>query len=118
VIQVTHAHTHTHTNTHKSPLNAKVKLLTAEILYLTVHYKNNGDDENKRTINLSNVPRKHKIKELQKTAILGTARILQKVLTYTYKILNMESYIPCCINSYYRIAATLYTLETRFVSSI
>ena len=29
---------------------------------------------------LSNVPEKHEIKELQKTAILGTAHILQKVL--------------------------------------
>jgi hypothetical protein len=29
---------------------------------------------------LSSIPGKHKIKELQKTAILGTAHILQKVL--------------------------------------
>jgi len=29
---------------------------------------------------LSNIPEKYKIKELQKTVILGTARILQKVL--------------------------------------
>ena len=29
---------------------------------------------------LSNVPGKHEIKELQKTAILGTAHILRKVL--------------------------------------
>jgi hypothetical protein len=29
---------------------------------------------------LSNVPGKHEVKELQKTAILGTAHILQKVL--------------------------------------
>jgi hypothetical protein len=30
---------------------------------------------------LSNVPGKHEIKELQKTAILGTAHIIRKVLT-------------------------------------
>jgi hypothetical protein len=30
---------------------------------------------------LSNIPGKHKIKELQKTATLGTAHVLQKVLT-------------------------------------
>jgi hypothetical protein len=30
---------------------------------------------------LSNIPRKDEIKELQKTAILGTAHILRKVLT-------------------------------------
>jgi len=29
---------------------------------------------------LSNVPGKHEVKELQKTAILGTARVLRKVL--------------------------------------
>jgi hypothetical protein len=30
---------------------------------------------------VSNVPRHHEVKELQKTAILGTAHILRKVLT-------------------------------------
>jgi hypothetical protein len=30
---------------------------------------------------LSNIPGKHEIKELQKTAILGTTHILRKVLT-------------------------------------
>ena len=34
---------------------------------------------------LSNVPGKHKIKELQKAAILGTAHILWKVLMEEYK---------------------------------
>ena len=29
---------------------------------------------------LSNIPGKHEIKELQKTAVLGTAHILRKVL--------------------------------------
>jgi hypothetical protein len=31
---------------------------------------------------VSNKPGNHKVKELQKTAILGTAHILRKVLTY------------------------------------
>jgi hypothetical protein len=31
-------------------------------------------------INMSNIPGKHEVKELQKTAILGTAHILRKVL--------------------------------------
>jgi hypothetical protein len=35
---------------------------------------------------LSNIPGKHKIKELQKTAILGIAHILRKVLMYTGEI--------------------------------
>jgi hypothetical protein len=30
---------------------------------------------------VSNIPGNHKVKELQKTAILGTAHILRKVLT-------------------------------------
>ena len=30
---------------------------------------------------ISNIPENHEVKELQKTAILGTARILRKVLT-------------------------------------
>ena len=30
---------------------------------------------------VSNIPRNHDVKELQKTAILGTAHILRKVLT-------------------------------------
>ena len=30
---------------------------------------------------ISNIPGNHKVKELQKTAILGTAHILRKVLT-------------------------------------
>jgi hypothetical protein len=34
---------------------------------------------------LSSIPGKHDIKELQKTAILGTAHILRKVLMYKHK---------------------------------
>jgi hypothetical protein len=30
---------------------------------------------------ISNIPKNHEVKEIQKTAILGTAHILQKVLT-------------------------------------
>ena len=32
-------------------------------------------------IQISNIPGNHEVKELQKTAILGTAHILRKVLT-------------------------------------
>jgi hypothetical protein len=54
-----------------------------------VECKNKSDTNNnrgKRKISkssrkyLSNIPRKQEIKELQKTAILGTAHILQEVL--------------------------------------
>jgi hypothetical protein len=37
---------------------------------------------------MSNVPGKHEVKELQKTAILGTAHILRKVLMYKYNRFN------------------------------
>ena len=54
---------------------------------------------------LSNIPEKHEIKELQKTAILGTAHILRKVLMYNrFNIANSDI---CTMNSNYRIAATL-----------
>jgi hypothetical protein len=54
-----------------------------------VECKNKGDDSNNRvtgTISkslrkyLSSIPGKHDIKELQKTAILGTGHILRKAL--------------------------------------
>jgi hypothetical protein len=39
---------------------------------------------------VSNIPGNHKVKELQKTAILGTAHILRKVLTYRYNGVTQE----------------------------
>ena len=38
---------------------------------------------------LSNIPGKLEIKELQKTATLGTAHMLRKVLVLKYETLNM-----------------------------
>ena len=49
---------------------------------------------------VSNIPGNHEVKELQKTAILGTAHIL------------------CTMNSYIRIAATHCSLGTWFFSGI
>jgi hypothetical protein len=57
---------------------------------------------------LSNVPGKHEIKELQKTAILGTAHILWKVLIYKYNRFNIANSVICTINSNCRISAKLY----------
>jgi hypothetical protein len=37
---------------------------------------------------VSNIPGNHKVKELQKTAILGTAHMLRKVLMYGYDGVN------------------------------
>ena len=58
------------------------------------------------------------MKELQKTAILGTAHILRKVLTKKYNSANAGSSVIDTINSNDRIAETLYSLETWFVSGI
>ena len=68
---------------------------------------------------LSNIPGEHEIKELQKTAILGIAHILRKVLMKRYKTcFTGEITLTCSTNCKYRTAANLYTLETWFVSGI
>jgi hypothetical protein len=69
---------------------------------------------------LSNIPGKHEIKELQKTAILGTAHILREVLMEKYKtyLINMRNNITCSTDCKYRAAATLYIQVTWFVSGI
>jgi hypothetical protein len=64
---------------------------------------------------LSNILGKHKVKELQKTAILGTAHILCKLLTYKHKTFSIGNYTTCTINCNCCITAVLYTLETLFV---
>jgi hypothetical protein len=67
---------------------------------------------------LSDILGKHKIKELQRTAILGTAHILWKALMKRPKMFSMGNDIIYTINCNYRIAATLYSLEALFVSGI
>jgi hypothetical protein len=67
---------------------------------------------------LSNIPGKYETKELQKTTILGTAHILQKVLMYMYSRFNTGDSIICTMTSNYRIAATWYSLGMWFVSGI
>jgi hypothetical protein len=67
---------------------------------------------------LSNVPGKHEIKELQKTAILDTAHVLRKVLMCKCNRFNIANSVICTMNCNYRITATLYCLGTWFVSGI
>ena len=67
---------------------------------------------------VSNIPGNHEVKELQKTAILGTAHILRKVLTRRYDGVNAGTSNIHTINSYIRIAATQCSLGTWFVSGI
>jgi len=61
---------------------------------------------------VSNIPGKHEVKELQKTAILGTAYILRKLLIQKYNGFNTETNDISTMNSNNRTAATLYSLGT------
>ena len=61
---------------------------------------------------VSNIPGIHEVKELQKTAILGTAHILRKVLMKKYNRFNTETNDISTMNRNNRIAATLYSLGT------
>jgi len=69
---------------------------------------------------VSNIAGNHEVKELQKTAILGTAHILRKVLTYGYNGVNAgtSDIHVRTMNSYIRIVATQCSLGTWFVSGI
>jgi hypothetical protein len=67
---------------------------------------------------MSTIPGNHEVKELQKTAILGTAHILRKVLMQKYITANAAASDMGTINSSDRIAATLYSLGIWFVSGI
>jgi hypothetical protein len=63
---------------------------------------------------ISNIPGKQEIKELQKTAALGTAHTLREVVTWKYKFFIMGNNITGTINLNHRTAATLYALEALF----
>jgi len=67
---------------------------------------------------VSNIPGKHEVKVLQKTATLGTAHILRKVLMLKYNRFNTVTNDISTMNSNNRIATTLYSLGTQFVSGI
>ena len=68
---------------------------------------------------LSNLPEKHEIKELQKN--IRTGHCTQTVGSADVKVQNIshrQNTITCSTNCKCRTAATLYTLETWFVSGI
>jgi hypothetical protein len=65
---------------------------------------------------VSTIPWNHDVRELQKTAILGTAHILRKVLMWKYIRVNAGASDMGTINSSDRIAATFYSLGTWFFS--
>ena len=47
---------------------------------------------------LSKIPRKHEIKKLRKTVILGTAQLHGKVLMHMCEIFNVGNNITCAKN--------------------
>ena len=68
---------------------------------------------------LSNVPGKHEIKELQKTAILcSCTQTAGSANVKAQDIFHRRNNITCSTDCKYRRAATLYTLETWFVSGM
>jgi hypothetical protein len=67
---------------------------------------------------VSNIPGSHEVKELQKTAILDTAHILRKVLTYRCSGVSAGTSDIHTMNSYIRIVATQCFQGTWLVSGI
>jgi hypothetical protein len=65
---------------------------------------------------VSNISGNHKVKELLKTAILGTAHILQKSANVRYNGVNTGTSVICTMNSYIRIVATKCSLGSWFAS--
>jgi hypothetical protein len=61
---------------------------------------------------VSTIPGNHEVRELQKTAILGTAYTIRKVLMLKYIGASAEASDKGAINSSDRIAATFYSLGT------
>ena len=68
---------------------------------------------------LSNIAGKHEIRGIQNAAILGTAhKMTESTNVKVQNTLRGRNNITCSTNCKYRTAATLYTLETWFVSGI
>jgi len=68
---------------------------------------------------LSNIPGKHKIKELQKNSHIGhCTHITESSNVKVQNIFHGRNNIICGTNCKYRTAATLFILETWFVSGM
>jgi hypothetical protein len=68
---------------------------------------------------LSNKPGKQKIKELKKESRIGhCTHTMEKTNLKLENTFRRRNNVTCSTNCKYRTAATLYTLETWFVSSI
>jgi hypothetical protein len=67
---------------------------------------------------VSNIPGNHEVKGLQKTAIMGIAHILRKVLMERYNGIKAGTSDIRTMNSYIRIVATQCSLGTWLASGI
>jgi len=67
---------------------------------------------------LSNIPGKGDVQKLQPTTILDTAHILRRVLIEKYKTFTIINTVTFTVNCNYRLAASLYTPEIKFVLCI
>jgi len=68
---------------------------------------------------LSNIPGKHEIKELQKHGHIGhCTQTAESANVKAKNIFRGRNNVTCSKNCKYRTAATLFTLETWFVSGI
>jgi hypothetical protein len=66
---------------------------------------------------LSNIPGKHEIKEIELNSHIGhCTHTMESTNVKVQNILHELNNITCSTNYKYKIAATLYTLETWFVS--
>jgi hypothetical protein len=68
---------------------------------------------------LSNITRKHKIKGIQKSSHIGhCTNATESASVKVQNVLHGRNNIACSANCKYRTAATLYTVETWFVSGV
>ena len=73
--------------------NVKTKVIPAIIRQM--------ESSQNHSENMSNIPGKHRIKDLQKPAILSTAHILWKVLMLKYKTFNVGNNITNIVTTEY-----------------
>ena len=67
---------------------------------------------------MGNIPGRHEVRELQKTAILGTGHILREVLTWKNYRTSAGTKEISAREGIDRLAATVCSLGTWFVSGI
>jgi hypothetical protein len=100
-------------------LNTKKKLTTELQSMWKIKHKSYTNNNRAKRNHLNTIQKRHekhrgrtRNQVIQKTATLGTASILRKVLMEKYKIFRMGNYVYC------RTAVTIYTAETWLVLDV